>query len=83
MNASQEMTLLGEIKEDVAIIKTTLIDKWLQSETPLAGGYGESLKHWRKTDASHIFNSHEHMLRSIAESIAIRSNGHAWCTADN
>jgi hypothetical protein len=39
------MTLLSEIKEDVAIIKTTLIDKWLQSETPLAGGYGESLKH--------------------------------------
>ncbi|EAB4350043.1 integrase [Salmonella enterica subsp. enterica serovar Senftenberg] len=83
VNASQEMTLLSEIKEDVAIIKTTLIDKWLQSETPLAGGYGESLKHWRKTDASHIFHSHEHMLRSIAESIAIRSNGHAWCTADN
>ncbi len=23
------------------------------------------------------------MLKSIAESTAIRSNGHAWCTADN
>lgn len=30
-----------------------------------------------------IFKDHASMLKSIAESTSIRSNGHAWCTADN
>lgn len=83
MSDRQEMTLLSEIEGDVETLKITLIDNWLQAVTPLAGGYGKNLMHWRQTTPSHIFHSHEHMLRSMAESTSIRSNGHAWCTADN
>ncbi|MEB3736337.1 hypothetical protein ULF88_24775 [Halopseudomonas pachastrellae] len=30
-----------------------------------------------------IFKSHASMVKSIAESTSIRSNGHSWCTADD
>ncbi|MNJ65105.1 hypothetical protein D3C77_610980 [compost metagenome] len=50
----------------------------------MAGGYGHSLKQWKRDPQNLlIFKDRLSMLKSIAESTAIRSNGHAWCTADN
>lgn len=53
-------------------------------EVHLAGGYGKALKQWQREPQNLlIFKDHASMLKSISESTAIRSNGHAWCTADN
>jgi hypothetical protein len=30
-----------------------------------------------------MFKDRKHMVRSLSESTPIRSNGHAWCTADD
>ncbi|MEG1980247.1 MAG: SGNH/GDSL hydrolase family protein, partial [Victivallaceae bacterium] len=64
-------------------IKIGVVNNWLGDE-PLAGGHGRALKKWQREPQNLlIFKDHSSMLKSIAESTAIRSNGHAWCTADN
>ncbi|WLG83687.1 integrase [Pseudomonas cucumis] len=78
-----DLELYADIQGELDDIKLGVVDNWLGDE-PLAGGYGRALKQWRREPQNLlIFKDHASMLKSIAESTAIRSNGHAWCTADN
>ena len=78
-----DLELYADIQAELEDIKFSVVDNWLGDE-PLAGGYGRALKHWhREPQNLLIFKDHSSMLKSIAESTPIRSNGHAWCTADD
>ncbi|UPL41727.1 integrase (plasmid) [Pseudomonas aeruginosa] len=78
-----DIELYNEIQAELESIKFGVVDSWI-GEEPLAGGYGRSIKRWRRDPANlAIFKSHASMITSIAESTAIRSNGHAWCTASD
>ncbi|VVP33545.1 hypothetical protein PS865_04490 [Pseudomonas fluorescens] len=78
-----DLELYGDIEMELEAIKFGVVDAWLKDET-LAGGYGGALKHWQREPQNlNLFKDHAAMLKSIAESTAIRSNGHAWCTADD
>lgn len=84
LNESQEMELYAEIAEELEAIKLGLAEQWLSPGEPLAGGYGKNLMDWRSwAENIALFKDHATMVRSVAESHAIRSNGHAWCTADD
>ncbi|HDV6325016.1 TPA: hypothetical protein RJR39_001055 [Burkholderia cenocepacia] len=83
LNQSQELALYIEIQDELDDIKAHVVDTWLQPGEPLAGGYGKSLVAWRGSEAVVIFKNHKQMVRSLASSTPIRSNGHAWCTADD
>ncbi|MNF87333.1 hypothetical protein D3C84_697980 [compost metagenome] len=77
------MELYDEVQAEFENIKLGVVDGWLREES-LGGGYGSSLKRWQRDPKNlAIFKDHRTMVISIAESTAIRSNGHAWCTADN
>ncbi|MGE8482507.1 MAG: integrase [Pseudomonas sp.] len=78
-----DLDLYADIQAELEDIKLSVVDDWL-GDKPLAGGYGRALKQWQREPQNLlIFKDHATMLKSIAESTAIRSNGHAWCTADN
>jgi integrase len=78
-----DLELYADIQGEVEDIKLGVVENWLGDES-LAGGYGNALKQWQREPQNLlIFKDHASMLRSISESTAIRSNGHAWCTADN
>ncbi|HBO6760241.1 TPA: tyrosine-type recombinase/integrase [Pseudomonas aeruginosa] len=78
-----DLELYDDIQSELEDIKLGVVDNWLGDE-PLAGGYGRAIKQWQREPQNLlIFKDHASMLKSIAESTAIRSNGHAWCTADN
>ncbi|MCQ9471129.1 integrase [Pseudomonas alliivorans] len=78
-----DLDLYADIQGELEDIKLGVVDNWL-GDAPLAGGYGHALKQWQREPQNLlIFKDHGSMLKSIAESTAIRSNGHAWCTADN
>ena len=84
LNESQEMALYLEIQEEIDEIKHGVVATWLDESEPLAGGYGASIVDWRSRGENiTVFKSHAAMVRSIALSTPIRSNGHAWCTADD
>lgn len=77
-----DLDLYEEIQTELDDIKLGVVEQWLRDE-PLGGGYGKSLVTWRaRSENIALFKSHAAMVKSIAESTAIRSNGHAWCTAD-
>jgi hypothetical protein len=78
-----DLDLYTEIQGELEDIKLDVVDTWMGDES-LAGGYGSGIKEWqREPEHLLIFKDRASMLKSIAESTAIRSNGHAWCTADN
>ncbi|MDT4800928.1 hypothetical protein FQZ97_336250 [compost metagenome] len=78
-----DLELFDEIEAELGDIKLGVVDNWLGDE-PLAGGFGKSLIQWRREPQNLlIFKDRASMLKSVAESIAMRSNGHAWCTADD
>ncbi|WP_421560426.1 integrase [Pseudomonas sivasensis] len=78
-----DLDLYDGIQAELEDIKLGVVDNWLGDDS-LAGGYGRALKQWQREPQNLlIFKDHSTMLKSIAESTAIRSNGHAWCTADN
>ncbi len=83
LDESQDLALYLEIQDRLDDIKAGLVDSWLKSDAPLAGGYGANIVAWRGSEVITIFKSHRHMVRALAESTPIRSNGHAWCTADD
>ena len=53
------------------------------SSTGLTGGYGRNIMAWRATVPVTLFKGHAQMVRCLADSTGIRSNGHAWCTASD
>ncbi|WP_323571168.1 integrase [Pseudomonas sp. 10S4] len=78
-----DLDLYSEIQAEYDDIKLDTVDGWL-SDDLLAGGFGRSIKQWQRDPANlAIFKDHRTMVISIAESTSIRSNGHAWCSADN
>lgn len=78
-----DLELYDDIQAELDDIKIDVVDSWMGDEH-LAGGYGRALKHWQQEPQNLlIFKDYASMLKSIAESTAIRSNGHAWCTADD
>jgi hypothetical protein len=83
LNESQEMGLYIEIQDELDDIKAGLVDSWLQPDELLAGGYGAKIMAWRGEKPVTIFKNHKQTVRALAGSTAIRSNGHAWCTADD
>lgn len=78
-----DLDLYADIQDELEAIKLRVVENWL-GDAPLAGGYGRALKRWQRDPQNLlIFKDHGSMLKSISESTSIRSNGHAWCTADN
>ena len=82
LNEAQEMALYAEIEGELDGIKAGVVDTWLNPGVAPAGGYGRNITTWR-TQGVTIFKDHRQMVRALADSTAIRSNGHAWCTADD
>lgn len=78
-----DLDLIFEVESEEALIKEEIVSRWT-GEDPLSGGYGRSLKSWQRDPLNlAIFKDHSTMIKSIAESTTIRSNGHSWCTADD
>lgn len=83
LNESQEMSLFHEIQGELDVLKDDIVEQWFQPNEPLAGGYGQNIVEWREGRDVTLFKDRATMIRTISESTAIRSNGHAWCTADD
>lgn len=84
LNEAQEMALFLEVGDELDELKVKTVSSWLDDDEPLAGGYGRNLMDWRtRTENITMFKSRSAMIRSIALSTPIRSNGHAWCTAQD
>lgn len=83
MNELQEIALYSEVYDELSDLKEGVVGEWMEPGVPLAGGLGERVIAWRGSHDITLFKDHKSMVRTLAEGFGnLRSNGHAWCTAD-
>jgi integrase len=83
LNEEQDYSLYIEIQDEWDDLKVDVVGRWLDPSARLAGGYGRRLMDWRIGNGITLFKDRKQMVLAIAHSTSIRSNGHAWCTADD
>ncbi|HET6889851.1 MAG TPA: hypothetical protein VFH31_02015 [Pyrinomonadaceae bacterium] len=83
VNESQELALFAEIIDELDTLREDKISEWLDPATLLSGGTGYAFKAYRNNNPIAMFPNHSAMVKTISENVSIRSNGHAWCTADS
>jgi integrase len=83
MNEFQEVALYSEVYDELADLKEGVVSDWMGNIEPLAGGLGQRVMEWRGSNDVTLFKDHKSMVKTLAEGFGnLRSNGHAWCTAD-
>lgn len=83
LNDAQDMALYIDVLDDLEALREGKVSEWINEAMPLSGGAGSSFTEWRRHGDVHLFASQAEMVRTIAQNISIRANGHAWCTADS
>jgi site-specific recombinase XerD len=78
-NPMQDDALYEDLFSEIATQKVQLVERWLNTDQPLAGRAGERIAKLR----AHDFPDREAMLRETAEVVSIRSTGHSWCLAQD
>lgn len=78
-NPRQDPALYDEILEEVRLQKIDAVAAWLHGDELLAGGAGKKLMTLR----AHDFPNRAAMIEETADKINIRSNGHAFCLAQD
>lgn len=75
--------LLDLIDVETNYFDLALIDHWMESSTPLAGGFGARIKSYPGRHHQPIFfKTRREFIESIRDDMNIRSTGHSWCLAD-
>lgn len=75
--------LLDLIDVETDYFDLALIDHWMESSTPLAGGFGARIKSYPGRHHQPIFfKTRREFMESIRDDMNIRSTGHSWCLAD-
>ncbi|MDZ7653420.1 MAG: hypothetical protein U5L03_13160 [Burkholderiaceae bacterium] len=74
-NPYQDHALYREFEEEMVEARLGLLEGWARPDAPLSGGAGKKLMQTRAMPARDL----EQLLRLTAESVELRSTGHAWC----
>lgn len=83
MGGLQERELLDEIRSELDLLRDSVVEAWLQPTAKLAGGGGRRVMSFRDLNPIPIYKTRKEMVEAISLGVHLRSNGHAWCTADN
>lgn len=78
-NPHQSPALYEEILNETRDFKVELIQHWMSADVQLSGGAGRKLMVLR----AHTFDNRRELIEDTAEQVQIRSNGHAWCLAQD
>ncbi|WP_242540175.1 integrase [Trinickia mobilis] len=74
-NPLQDLAIYRELEEEQTRARIDLMEGWMQADAPLSGGAGKKLLQTRAIPVRDL----DELLLHTAESIEIRSTGHAWC----
>lgn len=74
-NPYQDHALYSEFEEEMFEARLGLLEGWAQPDAPLSGGAGKKIMQTR----AKVARDFAQLLRLTAESVELRSTGHAWC----
>lgn len=78
-NPRQQKALYDDILSELWRYKGEVIASWLEKDEPLAGGAGRKIMGMRAED----FPDRKALVTETSRRILMRSNGHAWCLAQD
>lgn len=78
-NPRQDRALYDDILSELLRYKGEVIATWLEKDEPLAGGAGHKLMELR----AHDFPGRKELVTETSRRVLMRSNGHAWCLAQD
>mgnify|MGYP000878548544 FL=1 len=78
-NPRQDRALYDDILSELLRYKGEVITTWLEKDEPLAGGAGHKIMKMR----AHEFQDRKAMVTEASRRVQMRSNGHAWCLAQD
>lgn len=71
------------IEDENDYFDLALIDHWMDTATPIAGGFGKRIRAYAgKHHQPMFFKSKGEFIASIREGLNIRSTGHSWCLVE-
>lgn len=79
----REKELLDEVAEELQDIQLGVTLAWLDPAAKLAGGAASKIKRFREANPVQMYSSRAAMVEMLSGDVHLRSNGHAWCTADD
>jgi hypothetical protein len=74
-NPNQDAALYIELDDEAVKARVDLLEGWMHLDAPLSGGAGRKIMMTRTTPVSDF----KELLLHTAESVELRSTGHAWC----
>ncbi len=74
-NPHQDHALYSEFEEEMCEARLGLLEGWAQPDSLLTGGAGKKVMQTRARVARDL----EQLLKQTAETVELRSTGHAWC----
>lgn len=78
-NPRQDRALYDDILSELMRYKGEVIATWLEKDEPLAGGAGRKIMEMR----AHEFPDRKALVTEASRRVVMRSNGHAWCLAQD
>lgn len=78
-NPRQDRALYDDILSELLRYKGEVIATWLEKDEPLAGGARRKLMELR----AHDFPGRKALVTETSKRVLMRSNGHAWCLAQD
>lgn len=78
-NPRQDRALYDDILSELMRYKGEVIATWLEKDEPLAGGAGRKIMEMR----AHEFPDRKTLVTEASRRVVMRSNGHAWCLAQD
>lgn len=78
-NPRQDRALYDDILSELLRYKGEVIATWLEKDEPLAGGAGKKIMEMRAQE----FPDRKALVMESSKRVLMRSNGHAWCLAQD
>lgn len=78
-NPRQDRALYDDILSELLRYKGEVISTWLEKDEPLAGGAGQRIMEMRAQE----FPERKALVMETSRRVLMRSNGHAWCLAQD
>ena len=78
-NPRQDRALYDDILTELLRYKGEVIATWLEKDEPLAGGAGQRIMEMRAQE----FPDRKALVMESSKRVLMRSNGHAWCLAQD
>ena len=83
MDDDLDLELFNEINFAYREKGENILEHWMESDTPIAGGLKDKIIALRNSDeAVKTYGSRANMITAISDNIIVRSTGVAWCTND-